>query len=287
MNNISSLPPIRVPGVGPAQDVWPPVPGAAVSSGSSNLIWRPGGTAGGNVVTTAAAVAAALVQAQGALAIFIDSTLAPANVNVDWNGFGCATLYPYNAASFLFTINDGATLHAFAEMSALVAVCQCKTTQAFSFDTDDSFLLFNFATIALAAGALVPAIEITAADAEFALFSLLGSFDNSLAPAVPVITTDAGAASTFYIHSAAQNFTFLVTGNEIGGGPGSTVFWENDDTTPPLASALFTGTLNQAPSSDAANELYTPAVVANWSGVAPSSVANALDRLAAKVGPVP
>lgn len=38
---------------------------------------------------------------------------------------------------------------------------------------------------------------------------------------------------------------------------------------------------------NAANEAYVPAVLANWSGSAPTSVANALDRIAAHVGPIP
>ena len=32
---------------------------------------------------------------------------------------------------------------------------------------------------------------------------------------------------------------------------------------------------------------YTPANLVNWSGVAPSSLADALDRIAASVGPIP
>lgn len=32
---------------------------------------------------------------------------------------------------------------------------------------------------------------------------------------------------------------------------------------------------------------YNPASLPNWSGVAPSSVWNALDRIAAKIGPIP
>jgi hypothetical protein len=287
-NNIFPPPPIIEQGVVPGQDYWPTVPGLPQAAIVANLIWRPGGVARGNVVTTAAAVRDVLNAAQGAVNIFIDPSIAPANVDVDWNGFGCASLYPFNAgAGFVFTILDGSTLHDFAEMQNLTAVCQCATTQAFSFDEFSSFLLLNFASISLAAGALVPAIRITAADQSFALFSLLGALDNSNAPTVPVIATDAGATTTIYPHSAAPNFTFLVTGNEIGGGPGSRVFWENDDTVPPLASALFTGTLVQSPCSDAGNASYEPANLANWSGVAPMSVANALDRIAAKIGPIP
>lgn len=40
-------------------------------------------------------------------------------------------------------------------------------------------------------------------------------------------------------------------------------------------------------SAQAANVNYTPAIVGNWSGTAPTSVANALDRIAAHVGPIP
>ena len=32
---------------------------------------------------------------------------------------------------------------------------------------------------------------------------------------------------------------------------------------------------------------YTPGTVANWNGTAPTSIANALDRLAAHLGPIP
>lgn len=45
-----------------------------------------------------------------------------------------------------------------------------------------------------------------------------------------------------------------------------------------------------ASTTDSANSAvvsYTPAVVANWNGTAPTSVANALDRIAAKIGPIP
>ena len=39
--------------------------------------------------------------------------------------------------------------------------------------------------------------------------------------------------------------------------------------------------------NDAYGLAYTPSVVGNWSGIAPSSVADALDRVAAMIGPIP
>ncbi len=259
----------------------------AAGSATSSVVWRPGGVAAGNVVTTAAAVQAAIDRVQGAITVYIDTSLAAANVNVNWNGYGSAQIATTNDSDF-FTILDGFTLTNFASMQGLTAVCQCVTTQAFAFGIYESFLLWNFATISLAAGALVPAIVAPAgAGVTFAMFSLLGSLDNSNAPTIPVVSTAVGGWTTFYPHSSAFNFSFLSTGNEIGGGPGSQVSWENDDTVAPLASALFTGTLNQDPSSDAGNASYTAANVANWSGTNPTSIANALDRIAAKIGPIP
>jgi hypothetical protein len=46
-------------------------------------------------------------------------------------------------------------------------------------------------------------------------------------------------------------------------------------------------TLSLLDSGDAAQNSYTPAIVANWSGVAPTDVADALDRIAALIGPIP
>lgn len=52
-------------------------------------------------------------------------------------------------------------------------------------------------------------------------------------------------------------------------------------------AGAYTGTFMDMKSSDAINEAYEPAVLANWSGTAPTNVANALDRIAAKIGPIP
>lgn len=144
------------------------------------------------------------------------------------------------------TIADGATLVRWASMDGILALCDCVTTQAFSFGINDSFQLLDFAVIVLNTGALVPAIDTPASNNSFTLTSSLSTLDNSLAPTIPVVNTESGAFTTFYI-SAAQNLEFLFTGNEIGGPPGSIVYWENDPATAPLASALFSGTINQEP----------------------------------------
>jgi hypothetical protein len=47
----------------------------------------------------------------------------------------------------------------------------------------------------------------------------------------------------------------------------------------PAGGTVFFSTMGQ-------DVVYTPSVLANWSGTAPTSVANALDRIAAKIGPI-
>jgi len=192
---------------------------------ANGVIWRPGGVAAGNVVTTWADVMAAVTAVNGAITVYVDSSIAAATVPAgSYNGFGDAQIAPFDTGQgYVFTIADGATLVDWASMQGVTALCACVTTPAFSFNPNSAFLLFNFATISFLAGALVPACTITAADVSFTVFSRMGSIDNSAAPTIPVFKTNAGAFSIFYIHTAAVNFPFLFTGSEIGSQVGATV----------------------------------------------------------------
>jgi hypothetical protein len=243
----------------------------------------------GNVVGTWPEVQALVDGVQGAARVWVDTSLAAAVIPAGtWNGYGSAEINSSSEETFLVTIADGGTLKNWARITRIILACTCTTTAALSFpNTGTTFVLDDFGGIALLAGATVPAIQLSVAGFSFAMISRMGVLDNSLAPTVPVINVAAGTTATFYEQCAAFNFSALVTGNEIGGGAGATVDWNNDDTVPPLTSALFTGTLSATPSSDAGNIQYTAANVGNWSGTNPSSVANALDRIAAKIGPIP
>lgn len=89
-----------------------------------------------------------------------------------------------------------------------------------------------------------------------------------------VLVTDAGPS----LHLPSFN-----------GAAGLTLNLNYDDTVPSsqLGQASWAGTVNLVPYSEAASMSYAPSNLANWSGVAPTSVANALDRLAAKSAPIP
>ena len=117
----------------------------------------------------------------------------------------------------------------------------------------------------------------------------MGGLSNYMAPTVPLISVDNGGFAVFYIYSSPYNVPFLFNGNEVGGVVGYTIQWENDSTEAPLTSSLMFGTVIPIPMSSPANIPY----VANptyWAGSPPTTVQEALDRIAAVVGnptPIP
>jgi hypothetical protein len=117
------------------------------------------------------------------------------------------------------------------------------------------------------ASGLVPTISIEGSGGNpgiFNLFALSGPEFNSM-PALPIVGSAAPGDGQF-------NLTYDSTlAPTVGSWPG----------------ALFTGTFTATALEDALNMAYTAAVLANWSGTNPSSVSNALDRIAAKITPIP
>jgi hypothetical protein len=72
-----------------------------------------------------------------------------------------------------------------------------------------------------------------------------------------------------------------------GGGPGSFgLDIRGIDARIPLIPGYTGNPLTAVNSCQAFNLLYTPAVVGDWSGTPPTDVANALDRIAAAIGPI-
>jgi hypothetical protein len=96
----------------------------------------------------------------------------------------------------------------------------------------------------------------------------------------PVFEVDAAVVNAFM---TLQDASFI-SPNAITGA-GTLVTFLSDD------AAIFPPqpivTLVQSKQSDAVRVAYTPASLPHWSGVAPTSVADALDRIAAKITPIP
>jgi hypothetical protein len=223
-------------------------PTTSAASPIFDIIWRPTATSSGNIAGTFADVQALVDAVQGVARIYVDTTLGPATIpSGSWSGYGSVELLSYNAASFLVTVADGALLVDYAQIRGITVLCECVTTKAFNFTANFSeFFIKENAAIAIDASATVAAIQ---NGQTLSVFFDEGTLDNTAKPTVGVIETLNGGTTRFYPHNAAQNLPVLLTGNEISGPVGSTVFWENDASVPALASTLFLGTVNQVPNA--------------------------------------
>jgi hypothetical protein len=219
--------------------------GAPVASTTNVIIFRPGGVAGGNVYTTWATTMAQVAAVHGAATVRVDdSIVSPAPVPAGtWDGETAALLAGYAPDQNTLELADGAVLKNWIGVRALDVLCDCVTTSAFTFSPNQAFELLDFGSIFLNTGALVPAIAIAGGlGFGFAMIARMGSLDNSLAPTVATLFIGAGTTATLYVQCNGFNFSFLDTGNEIGGAVGSTVIYEHDDTNPDLVSTLMLGT---------------------------------------------
>src|SRR5271163_1230564 len=263
-------------GVGPPGPPGPPGPSGA----GSGIIFRPGGVAAGNVYTTWATAYTALVAANGAATVYVDSSLAPAVVPPGvYPGFGCAILSPFNwtlspAADPLdvLTLDDAAVLNRWNGIVGPLQVdCTCATTEAFTFDTGpigagdlDIFRLEYGASIVMLAGATVAAIQVPAGGAFF-LVSFFGpTLDASATPGVPVIQLQGnGAFPSFLVMMVVSQFN--TNGDTVSAAAGNFFQFSHDDTIQAFTSALFLGTLS--------NNAISTLTNANSSGSALGDVA--------------
>lgn len=110
-------------------------------------------------------------------------------------------------------------------------------------------------------------------------------FRNGGAPGTAVL--DIGAGSTLLLGIGLNFFGGVTFTDTISGPVGTTLDLSCDSTLVPPTLANFFGTYITSLESKAAATSYTAASAANWNGSPPATVAEALDRIAAKIGPIP
>jgi hypothetical protein len=241
------------------------------------FVFRPGGVPGGTVYTTENAVKAAMATVAGPKLLQIDSSLAPAIFALaNWDADGVtitgtdfnSTLQFQGAASILPTTNDLTIENVTIDAHGPASVWAPSSGVA--------ILKLDNSLVESVAGA-APFLDQTAAGGLSTLIlDNLAQLGDGVHAAV---TVDAGATLALTL---ANSSTALA--NALAGA-GTAIVGLNSDSTITLPQGV--GTLTIIQNSIAKNIAYTPAVLANWSGVAPSSVANALDRIAAKITPIP
>ena len=213
--------------------------GPAIVPTSNGVIWRPGGTAGGNVYTTWASAYAAAVLTNGATVIYVDTTDGSATIpSGSYPGYSLLTLAAFNSGNNTCTIADGATLNHWQGVSGLTCVCVAATTSPFIHN--DQFILDNHATIQLNAASTVAAFAV--ANGETLTINCSSGFlSNAAKTTVPVISVANGGTCVLVASSYSAEGQLFTTGNEVGGPSGSTFYLAADDTVTHPTNSLFSG----------------------------------------------
>jgi hypothetical protein len=241
------------------------------------FVFRPGGVAGGQVYTTWPTLMAAVNGVQGPKLVQIDTTFGVANVPPGMWNLNSVSLTGTNGIDFEPVLHFLQDAHVTFDVLHLeqLRLMPLGTTPVCSANLGATLLLDDGAQLLVTSAGVAPFWDIAVADT----FLICRASSQLGQGAFPVISVEAG--ETLFAQFDSQAF---VHANAFGGA-GSLSGSATSDVTFNLPQTV--ATLNLSFASIASQTAYPPAVLANWSGVAPTSVANALDRIAAKITPIP
>ena len=183
---------------------------------SPSIIYRPGGVAGGLVVTTWAEVQAFIALREGAVVVYVDDSIVSPALVPGATGvtecFGRVEIRPYaidpNAVTVL-QIEPGATLQNLTTVSALELRCNAQSlvpSLAWTVTSGGGVLNINQAALSNAATATEPIIFI-AAGKQVTLFVNSLSFIIGRAPAVPLVNVSDPTALLLVLGLNGSTFT--------------------------------------------------------------------------------
>jgi hypothetical protein len=272
--------------------------------GVAAVIYRPGVASSPPFVETWAEVQSVIAESDGDCIVYTDdSVVSPALVPASSGVTDCLGRVEFRAYRVDFVnystlqIEDGATLKSIFRIVGSMEILGDTqgAVPAFDFDYTPNVVGTPAPGIILQEGGFVgntptctaPCIVVPA------LQTLVLTFDTRAGIYLPA------TATPFFIHLAAAssnlsllglNAEFVSFGSASGNvadGAGGVVYQFDSNTAnvivSPVPPVFTVGVL----SSEQLDDWYVPSRVADWSGVAPSSVANALDRIAAKITPIP
>lgn len=255
-----------------------PVAGTTPGLGTTAVfVFQPGGVAGANVYTDWPSLMAAVGAVAGVKTVEIDATIAAAQVPAGtWNvdGVEFRNRQTANAGTTLLTFLQGAVF-AFEELriNGLLQFVNTSTNPVVVSTTGVVIRCQFSGSIVCNAGA-APFFQVSGGTNVLFLTNQGFIGDSTHA----VVTVDAGQNLVVSIPADGG----ANAGSIVGAGSILAVLSSDSQ-----FQAQTVTTQNLLIRSDAKRESYTAAVVANWSGTNPTSVANALDRIAAKITPIP
>lgn len=285
----------KVPDVLPGAPTSPP---RSAYYGAA-FVFAPAGVAGGNVYTDetsfAAAVMGAFANTLGPVDGYISGNAAfnsPHNWQgrVRWSG---ATANPSFAEGFLPT-NDTLTLNAtqtdfigqgngVSNMGLYQGASVSAPTIACASFTDHHYDGVQLVDLHLT----IPMCNVGAGQVVSAQFT--GGTDFSTAGGLNAVSIYyLTAASSVFVSAGFDIASPLVANDNLCGGVASSRWFHTGDSgwTFPSITTTFHGVFTPSLVDSAQGTIYTPTSNANWNNSAPATVQAALDRIAAKIGPI-
>jgi hypothetical protein len=267
---------------------FPPLGGGA--GHPSAIVFMPGAASAGNVYETDAEIAAALDAVSGAAIVYVDASLAEADLTVVWNFQGRGAVCGTSASYDLFIKEGGQIMHPGLPFRNIGLQCSPTATRSIDFPPSvwdaSPTLSFIDSTLALNTGATIPPIEVPAGTFLELLTSSATAFSTFFAPGVGLVAMESGgggAGGTVFA-LITTDLDGNISAESFVGDATTTLYYFGDASVFPMPTwTLLTGGAN-AVFLDAADGVgYAPAVPGNGAGLAPTTVADALDRIAANV----
>jgi hypothetical protein len=144
----------------------------------------------------------------------------------------------------------------------------------------DATFLFDFG-----GGGTLPIIECDPASYMGFFFIASSELRNSHNPGHAVLNVGPNVILFFTINCLDFSSSF---DNTISGPATASIQFQIDASVPPVINIpAFLGAVSITQIDNAPGVTYTPSNLADWSGIAPLNVQNALDRIAAKITPIP
>lgn len=257
------------------------------------IVFKPGVPSIGYTYATAQEIAEQ-VGLNGAVIVIIDNSLAPAiipeGVFWDFNGYGGLGGSLADVTNNILEIQDGAQVRRLGSITNVLVQCDSASMPALDWGVDwpdEPTLTIDGGGIFMSPASSMPAIQIPSGGA--LVIKTIGGGSLQTGGSSAMISIAAGGV--LFLEIFGLFFPFPV--DLFSGGAGSQYYYAGDSTAFPIpAWSLFTGSIGATPQffDFASGVGYTPAVPGNWAGSAPTTVQQALDRIAANVGnthPIP
>lgn len=253
----------------------PPAP--AVAGPASTFVFRPSGSTGPGIYNTWPSLMNAVNQVPGQKFITYDDSFSPCEIPAGaWDVDSCVISTVPRAGSGRLFIANGAIL-IFNRLDFVDANIESLAT----------------APVTTFGGSNTGALRLDEATITcLATGSFLRVMPGTDAPAVLMTNTTSigdGTHPVFQVDASAELDITAVSGSIIAGNATSGAGTVNVtlDMSVSIDAGPQAATFSLFPLSDAHNVPYTPTTLGNWSNNNPRTLQLALDRIAAKIGPIP